>query len=292
MFHGSMVALVTPMDIHGEIDWLAYQSVIEFHVQEKTDALVVCGTTGESATLSFSEKQALIQKAVDVIGKRIPVIAGTNAQSTRDAIELTQMAQSIGVDACLIMTPAYIKPTDEGLYVHYKKIAESTALPMILYNVPGRTACDMGVGVISRLAKISNIVGVKEASGIVQRTAELISACGDKLDVYSGEDAITLDLMGEGAKGVISVTANVAPSIMREMCAAYLMGNVSKARDLNDKLKSLHELLFSESNPIPVKWALSQMNLISPHSRLPLTPLSEHCQQPLYQALKQINLVS
>lgn len=292
MFHGSMVALVTPMDIHGEIDWQSFEQLIEHHIDAGTDALVIAGTTGESATLSFQEKKKLIHTAVQIANERIPVIAGTNAQATRDAIELTEMAQAQGVDAALIMTPAYIKPTGNGLFLHYQMLAESNPLPIILYNVPGRTACDMSVETIARLADISNIVGVKEASGDVSRTKAILDTCGDKMDVYSGEDAITLDLMKLGAKGVISVTANVAAKKMKAMCQAMLDNQIDDAVALDSELNLLHQALFCESNPIPVKWALSQMNFMSPHARLPLTMLDKSYFDKVYHALKVNDLVN
>ena len=292
MFHGSMVALVTPMDIHGEIDWQPFDKLLEFHLQEGTDAIVVCGTTGESATLSFDEKKQLIHRACEIVNKKVPVIAGTNSQSTREAIALTEMAQSQGVDACLIMTPAYIKPTDNGLLLHYQMIAESSPLPIILYNVPSRTACDMSVVVIEKLAAISNIIGIKDASGSLDKTAQLVERCADKLDIYSGEDALTLEMLKLGAKGVISVTANVVPHAMKSMCELALKGKYDEAGELNQKLNGLHEVLFCQSNPIPVKWALSQMNFMSPHARLPLTMLDENYHCLVYDELKKNDLVS
>lgn len=292
MFHGSMVALVTPMDIHGEIDWQAFDKLLEFHLDEGTDAIVVCGTTGESATLSSDEKKQLIHRACDVVNERVPVIAGTNAQSTRETIHLTEMAQSQGVDACLIMTPAYIKPTDNGLCLHYQMVAESSPLPIILYNVPSRTACDMSVDVVDKLASISNIIGIKEASGNLDKTIELVKRCGDRLDIYSGEDPLTLDMMKQGAKGVISVTANVVPERMHAMCESALKGDMEAAMKIHQEVESLHKALFVQSNPIPVKWALSQMNKISPYARLPLTMLDEKYHSLLYDELKKNNLVN
>lgn len=291
MFHGSMVAMATPMDKAQAIDMAGLERVIDFHLDNGTDAMVVAGTTGESATLSFEEKKRLIAATVKQVNGCIPVIAGTGAQGTNDAIELTKMAMAQGVDAVLIMTPAYIKPTQEGLYLHYKAISEHCALPIILYNVPGRTACDLELDTAKRLSKISNIVGIKEATGSVERTKSIIDACGDALDVYSGEDSLTLSLMKEGAKGVISVTANVAPKQMSEMCQFVLKGEFDKALQCNEGLSPLHEALFFESNPIPTKWAMSQLGLMGDTARLPLTSLNEQYREPLLEVMRSLSLI-
>lgn len=291
MFHGSMVAMVTPMDNKQELDIIGLERVVHFHLDNGTDAIVVGGTTGESATLGFTEKQTLFKNTVTMVNGRIPVIAGTNAQGTKDAIELTKMAMEQGVDAALIMTPAYIKPTQEGLYLHYKAISEACALPLILYNVPGRTACDLSAETAKRLSSISNIIGIKEASGLPERTRELCDSCGDSLDVYSGEDPLTVELMKLGAKGVISVTANVAPRLVKTMCHHALADEFDEALKIDKLLAPLHKALFSESNPIPSKWAVSQLGLMGDHARLPLTSLSEPLKGPLLEVMKTINLL-
>ncbi len=286
MFHGSMVALVTPMRDDGAIDDQSFAQLVEFHVENGTDALVVVGTTGESATLDHKEHCDLIRRAVELSKGRLPIIAGTGANSTREAIDLTRCAMQAGADACLLVTPYYNKPTQEGLYRHFKAVAEAVPIPQILYNVPGRTACDMLNETVERLAEISNIVGIKDATGDMVRGKELIERCGDKLDVFSGDDATTLELMRLGGKGGISVTANVAPRDMHEMCAAALAGDFDRASAINDRLMPVHKNLFVEANPIPVKWAMYEMGLIPPGIRLPLTLLSEKYHDTVRQALK------
>ncbi len=286
MFHGSMVALVTPMRDDGTIDDQSFAQLVEFHVENGTDALVVVGTTGESATLDHKEHCDLIRRAVELSKGRLPIIAGTGANSTREAIDLTRCAMQAGADACLLVTPYYNKPTQEGLYRHFKAVAEAVPIPQILYNVPGRTACDMLNETVERLAEISNIVGIKDATGDMVRGKELIERCGDKLDVFSGDDATTLELMRLGGKGGISVTANVAPRDMHEMCAAALAGDFDRASAINDRLMPVHKNLFVEANPIPVKWAMYEMGLIPPGIRLPLTLLSEKYHDTVRQALK------
>lgn len=290
MFHGSMVALVTPMAEGGELDYEALDRLIEFHVENGTDAIVAVGTTGESATLDEREHCRVIRHTVDRVRGRIPVIAGTGANSTTEAITLTRCAMQAGADACLLVTPYYNKPTQEGLYLHHKAVAEAVPIPQILYNVPGRTACDMLPETVERLSSISNIVGIKEATGSVERARDILQRCGDRLDVYSGDDATGLDLLLAGSKGVISVTTNVAPRAMHDMCAAALAGDADTARAINDRLMGLHKALFVESNPIPVKWALHAMGLISSGIRLPLTVLSEHCHDTVRQALSQAGI--
>jgi 4-hydroxy-tetrahydrodipicolinate synthase len=286
MFHGSMVALVTPMRDDGAIDDQSFAQLVEFHVENGTDALVVVGTTGESATLDHKEHCDLIRRAVELAGGRVPIIAGTGANSTREAIDLTRCAMQAGADACLLVTPYYNKPTQEGIYQHFKAVAEAVAIPQILYNVPGRTACDMLNDTVERLASISNIVGIKDATGDMVRGKELIERCGDKINVFSGDDATTLDLMRLGGKGGISVTANVAPREMHEMCAAALSGDFTRAGEINDRLMPVHKKLFVEANPIPVKWAMYEMGLIPSGIRLPLTLLSEKYHDTVRQALK------
>ena len=269
-----MVAIVTPMQADGSIDYPAFADLIEFHVDAGTDALVPAGTTGESATLDFDEHCEVIRFAVAQARGRLPVIAGTGANSTREALELTRRAKEHGADACLLVTPYYNKPTQEGLYRHHKLIAEAVAVPQILYNVPGRTACDMLAHTVERLSRVDGIVGIKEATGSIERGLEIMRLCGKDFAVYSGEDAAAAELILGGAKGVISVTANVAPAPMHAMCEAALAGDKERTLALDHELRGLHEALFLESNPIPAKWALSEMDKIPPGIRLPLTPLS------------------
>jgi 4-hydroxy-tetrahydrodipicolinate synthase len=272
----------------GQIDQAALESLIEWHIESKTDALVIAGTTGEAATLTSQEKQALFQFVIQVVKGRLPVIANTGTNATQSSIYLTKMAMEMGADACLLVTPYYNKPTQEGLYQHYHAIAEAVPIPQILYNVPSRTACDMLPETVARLAKIPNIIGIKEATGQLQRAAEILNCCPPSLHIYSGDDATTLDLMKIGAKGVISVTANVAPAEMHNMCDAMLKGDIETAEKINATLMALHKNLFIESNPIPVKWALAQMGRIENDIRLPLTILSsahhEKVQQAMFEA--------
>ena len=291
MFHGSMVALVTPMHMDGSIDLESLGQLIEFHVENNTDAIVAVGTTGESATLDEEEHCQTIEFVVKQAAGRIPVIAGTGSNSTREAISLTRCAMNAGADACLLVTPYYNKPSQEGLYLHYKAVAEAVAIPQILYNVPGRTVCDLLPETVARLADISNIVGIKEATGNLERTAQILELCGDKLDVYSGDDATAMELILAGAKGDISVTANIAPQEMHDMCAAALAGDRARAEAINDRLMPLHKNLFLEANPIPVKWALCEMKKIPPGLRLPLTPLNDKYHETLRQAMKQSNVI-
>lgn len=291
MIAGSLVALATPMDSRGNLDWQALARLIDFHLEQGTDGIVAVGTTGESATLDMDEHKEAIRRVVDQVAGRIPVIAGTGANSTREAVELTEAARSVGADACLLVTPYYNKPTQEGLYQHHKYIAESVAIPQILYNVPGRTAVDMLPDTVERLADIPNIIAIKEATGDMQRAAELIERVGDRLAIYSGDDATAVELILLGGKGNVSVTANVAPKAMHELCVAALAGDADTARRMNEALMPLHRTLFIESNPIPVKWALQQMGLIADGIRLPLTPLSERCHAPVRDALRDCGLL-
>lgn len=288
MFHGSMVALVTPMLADGALDEQSLRGLIEFHIDNGTDAIVAVGTTGESATLDEQEHCGVIRQVVEQVRGRVPVIAGTGANSTREAIDLTRCAMQAGADACLLVTPYYNKPTQQGLYLHHKAVAEAVPIPQILYNVPGRTACDMLPETVQRLAAIPNIIGIKEATGNLERAREILARCGDIIDIYAGDDAIALDVILLGGKGVISVTANVAPRLMHDMCAHALRGERAAAQAINDRLMALHKDLFIESNPIPVKWALHEMGLIPPGIRLPLTPLSEACHERVRRALQQI----
>ncbi len=292
MISGSMVALVTPMDAQGGLDWDALSKLVDFHLQEGTNAIVAVGTTGESATLDVHEHVEVIRRVVDQVAGRIPVIAGTGANSTREAVELTQNAKSVGADACLLVTPYYNKPTQEGLYQHFRHIAENVAIPQILYNVPGRTACDMLPETVERLAKVANIIGIKEATGDLQRAQAILNRVSSDFLVYSGDDATAVELMLMGGKGNISVTANVAPRAMAELCAAAMRGDAATARAINERLMPLHKNLFIESNPIPVKWALHEMGLMQDGIRLPLTWLSPRCHEPLRQAMRQSGVLA
>lgn len=287
MITGSMVALVTPMDAQGDLDWPALEKLIDFHVQEGTSAIVSVGTTGESATLNVAEHVEVLGRVVKKANGRIPVIAGTGANCTREAIALTKNAKKVGADACLIVTPYYNKPTQEGLYQHFKCIAETVDIPQILYNVPGRTVCDMQAETVIRLSKISNIIGIKEATGDIDRAKQIIAGVANDFLVYSGDDATAYQLMLAGGKGNISVTANVAPKLMSELCQLAIAGQAQAAKELNDKLMPLHDNLFVEANPIPVKWALCEMGLIDDGIRLPLTWLSEQYHEQVRQALRE-----
>ncbi|WP_443690963.1 4-hydroxy-tetrahydrodipicolinate synthase, partial [Pseudomonas sp.] len=260
---------------------------VDFHLQEGTNAIVAVGTTGESATLDVSEHIEVIRRVVAQVAGRIPVIAGTGANSTREAVELTNNAKNAGADACLLVTPYYNKPTQEGLYQHFKFIAEAVDIPQILYNVPGRTACDMLADTAVRLSTVPNIIGIKEATGDLQRAKDILARVSSDFLVYSGDDATAVELMLLGGKGNISVTANVAPRAMSDLCAAAMRGDAVTARAIHEKLMPLNKTLFIESNPIPVKWALHEMGLIPDGIRLPLTWLSEPCHEPLRQALRQ-----
>jgi len=292
MFHGSMVALVTPMLGDGTIDEDSLQRLVDFHVENHTDAIVSVGTTGESATLDEAEHCHVMRRTVEMAAGRIPVIAGTGANSTREAIILTRCAMEAGVDACLLVTPYYNKPTQEGLYLHFRAVAQAVPVPQILYNVPSRTACDLLPATIERLSTISNIVGIKEATGSMERAREIMDRCGDRLDVYSGDDATAMELMLLGGKGNISVTANVAPAGMHSLCTAALAGDRSLAESVNRPLEILHRVLFVQSNPIPVKWALHEMGLIPPGIRLPMTPLAAEFHDTVRQALRQAGVLT
>jgi 4-hydroxy-tetrahydrodipicolinate synthase len=270
---GSVVAIVTPMLEDGALDLVAFRKLLDWHISEGTDGIVVVGTTGESPTVNNEEHWQLIKVTVDHVAKRVPVVAGTGANSTREAIEHSQYAKKAGADYSLSVVPYYNKPTQEGLYAHFKAIAESSDIPQILYNVPGRTVADMQNDTVLRLAQVPNIVGIKDATANLERAADLIRRKPRDFLVFSGDDGSALPLMLLGGHGVISVTANVAAKAMHEMCAAALSGNLAKAREINDRLQGLHKHLFCEANPIPVKWAAQQMGLIKGGIRLPLTPL-------------------
>jgi len=290
MIQGSIVAIVTPMLPNGDIDYPAFDRLLEWHVKNGTDAVVVVGTTGESPTLTLEEHCAVIERCVKVINGRIPVIAGTGSNSTAEAIFYTKAALDSGADACLLVTPYYNKPSQEGLYQHFKKIAEEVDIPQILYNVPGRTGVDLLPETVSRLANIKNIVGIKEATGDLDRGQQIINLCADRIAIYSGDDATSLDLILAGAKGNISVTANVAPAQMHEVCHLALSGQKEKASLLNARLAGLHHALFLESNPVPVKWALHELGLIESGIRLPLVPLNEAYKIPVREAIRHAGL--
>jgi 4-hydroxy-tetrahydrodipicolinate synthase len=291
MIQGSLVAVVTPMLADGEVDETAFRRLVDWHVEQGTDAIVAVGTTGESATLDEAEHCAAIALVVEQAAGRIPVIAGTGANSTTEAIALTRCAQKAGADACLLVTPYYNKPTQEGLYRHHRAVAEAVDVDQILYNVPGRTAVDMQPETIARLAAIENIVGVKEATGELDRIDRIRQLTSPGFAIYSGDDATAREAMLRGANGDISVTANVAPAAMHEMCAAALAGDAGRAEELDAKLAGLHERLFVEANPIPVKWALHEMGRIGPGIRLPLTPLSDEWHAAVREALKEAGLL-
>ena len=291
MFRGSMVALVTPMLADESVDYESLATLVEFHVENGTSAIISMGTTGESATLEMKEHCEVIRRTIEMVKGRIAVIAGTGANSTSEAIQLTQCASDVGADACLLVTPYYNKPTQEGLYLHHKKIAETVDIPQILYNVPGRTVCDMLPDTVARLAQITNIIGIKEATGDLNRLKEIQSKVADDFEIYSGDDETGTEFMLQGGHGVISVTTNVAPKAMSEMCAAALSGDREAAETINKPLQGLHKNLFLEANPIPVKWALAEMGKIASGIRLPLTPLSEQYHQPLREAMQQAGIL-
>ena len=290
MFRGSITALVTPMQA-GKIDIARLRHLVEFHIQAGTHGLVAAGTTGESGTLTHEEKLLVIQTVIDQAAERIPVIAGTGANATDACIELTQQAMELGAHAALIMTPAYIRPTQEGLYQHYSRIASAVPIPTIVYNVPTRTACDLLPETVGRLAHCSNIIGIKEATGTLERLQQLQAVCEGRVDIYSGDDSTAAEWMLAGAQGVISVTANVAAKYMAKMADAALDGEKADCLALQEQLAPLHRLMCIESNPIPVKWALSCMGLISEDIRLPLTPLTLQHQAPLRALLQALHLV-
>lgn len=291
MFRGSIVAVVTPMQIDGRVDYPALAKLVAWHIEAGTSAIVAVGTTGESATLSYAEQADVIRFVIQEVAGRIPVIAGTGVPSTAKTIELTRQAMSLGVDACLVMAPAYVKPTQEGLYQHYRAIAEAAPIPLIMYNVPSRTACDILPETVGRLAKFPNIVGIKEATGQIERVERLFELCGDDIDLLSGDDISACAFMLAGGKGVISVTANVVPDMMHALCVAALSGDKAKAEALDAKLQPLHHAVFAESNPIPVKWMLVQMGRIAEGIRLPLTTLSAAKQTEVRAAMLSLGLI-
>ncbi|HTG96940.1 MAG TPA: 4-hydroxy-tetrahydrodipicolinate synthase [Burkholderiales bacterium] len=290
MITGSLVAIVTPMHEDGRLDLARFRQLIDWHVAEGTDGIVVVGTTGESPTVNFDEHKELIKIAVQHSKGRIPIIAGTGGNSTAEAIELTASAKETGATACLSVVPYYNKPTQEGLYRHFSRIAETVDLPMILYNVPGRTVADMQTDTVLRLAQVPGIIGIKEATANIERNTDLIRRAPRNFAIYSGDDATCLALILMGGHGVISVTANVAPKAMHQMCAAALVGDVKKARELNLRLFPLHQKLFVEANPIPVKWAMAEMGLIEGGMRLPMSPLAEKFHQTVREALHEAGI--
>jgi 4-hydroxy-tetrahydrodipicolinate synthase len=290
MLTGSLVAIVTPMLEDGSLDIARFKSLIDWHIAEGTQGIVVVGTTGESPTVDFDEHKELIRLAVEHAAGRVPVIAGTGANSTAEAIELSASAKQSGAQFSLSVVPYYNKPTQEGMYRHFRAIAEAVDLPLILYNVPGRTVADLQNDTVLRLAAVANIVGIKDATASLERASDLLRRAPKDFAVYSGEDATGLPLMLMGGHGVISVTANVAPRLMREMCTAALSGDIARAREVNNRLLGLHTKLFVEGNPIPVKWALAQMGLIESGIRLPLVPLSQNFHEVVREAMRQAGI--
>lgn len=290
MFHGSMVALITPF-LDGKVDEERLRQLVEFHIENGTNAIVAAGTTGESGTLDLEEKILVFKTVINQVKERIPVIAGTFSNATKECIHLTQIAMDCGAHAALIMTPAYIKPTQEGLYQHYRQIAEAVAIPIILYNVPTRTYCDLLPETVARLSIISNIIGIKEATGNFERLEQLLTIRPNPIDIYSGDDATAAQWMLAGAKGVISVTANIAPRLMAKLCDTALDGDIGQCSALEDQLMNLNQQLFLESNPIPVKWAAHKMGLLNDEIRLPLTHLSKQYRPALESALAKLDLM-
>jgi 4-hydroxy-tetrahydrodipicolinate synthase len=290
MITGSLVAIVTPMLEDGRLDLDRFKGLIDWHIAEGTDGIVVVGTTGESPTVDFDEHKNLIRVAVEHAKGRIPIIAGTGGNSTAEAVELTDSAKKAGATACLSVVPYYNKPAQEGQYRHFRKVAETVDLPMILYNVPGRTVADMQNDTVMRLAQVPGIIGIKDATANIERGTDLIKRAPKGFAIYSGEDSTALALILLGGHGVISVTANVAPRLMHEMCARALAGDVKTSRDINLRLLGLHQRLFVEANPIPVKWALAQMALIEPGIRLPMTPLADRFHETVREALHEAGI--
>lgn len=292
MLQGSLVAIVTPMFDDGSLDLDALRKLIDWHIDAGTDGIVIVGTTGESPTVDVNEHCLLIKTTVEQVAGRVAVIAGTGANSTREAIELTRNAKELGADACLLVAPYYNKPTQEGLYQHYVAVAAAVDIPQILYNVPGRTGCDIHNDTVIRLSAISNIVGIKDATGGIERGTDLLLHLPKDFAVYSGDDATGMALMLLGAHGVISVTANVAPKLMHQMCVAAMAGNVKTACEINAKLFALHQKLFVEANPIPAKWVLQQMGLIKTGIRLPMVNLSAQYHDVLKNAMNRAEIFS
>ncbi|MGE3259424.1 MAG: 4-hydroxy-tetrahydrodipicolinate synthase [Geobacter sp.] len=290
MFKGSIVAIVTPFS-NGAVDEEKLRELVEFQIEDGTDAIVPCGTTGESSTLDYEEHDRVIQIVVEQVKKRVPVIAGTGSNSTREAIEMTEHAKQLGADGCLLVTPYYNKPTQEGLYLHYKAVAEAVAIPQILYNVPGRTGVNLLPETVARLSAIKNIVAIKEATGSLQQASEILALCGDQIDVLSGDDFITFPMMACGAKGVISVLANIMPKAVGDLTDAYFAGDLAKARQLHLDTLKISNAMFIESNPVPVKTALGLMGKCSDEVRLPLAPMSEANKNKLAAIMKEYKLI-
>jgi 4-hydroxy-tetrahydrodipicolinate synthase len=291
MIQGSIVALVTPMFENGAVDKDSLKKLVEFHIGEGTDALVAVGTTGESATLNEEEHCEVIASIVAFVDGRIPVIAGTGANSTTEAIHLTRRAKELGADACLLVTPYYNKPTQEGLFLHHKAVNDAVDIPQILYNVPGRTACDMLPETVGRLSRLKNIVGVKEATGDLSRVPKIRELCGDDFALYTGDDATSREFCLLGGNGSITVTGNVAPKLVHQMLAAAMVGDAETARAIDEKLTGLHKTLFIQSNPIPVKWAVAEMGLMPRGIRLPLTWLTPDCYDAVRDAMRQAGVI-
>tara|TARA_Y100000992_G_C21185565_1_gene452900 strand:- start:15 stop:899 length:885 start_codon:yes stop_codon:yes gene_type:complete len=291
MFKGSMVAIVTPMLENGDLDHDSLEELIEFHIKNQTDAIISVGTTGESATLNFNEHSDVIRTTLSIVNKRMPVIAGSGANSTSEAIELTRKSKELGADACLLVTPYYNKPTQNGLYYHYKKIADEVNIPQILYNVPGRTSVDMLPDTVYQLSVHPNIIGIKEASGDIKRSKELLDRCSENLSIFTGDDKTSMRDILLGFSGNISVTANVAPKAMHDMCLLCSQGKEKEAGLINTKLELLHDNLFAESNPIPVKWALNKMGLINKGIRLPLTWMDTKYEQIVEKSLINADII-
>jgi 4-hydroxy-tetrahydrodipicolinate synthase len=291
MITGSLVAIVTPMLEDGRLDFARFKSLIDWHIAQGTSAIVVVGTTGESPTVDFDEHKELIRLAVEHSNGRLPIIAGTGGNSTAEAIELSESAKKAGATASLSVVPYYNRPTQEGMYQHFRKIAETVELPMLLYNVPSRTVADLANDTVLRLAQVPGIIGIKDATSNMERGADLIKRAPRNFAIYSGDDAAALPLIALGGHGVISVTANVAPRLMAEMCSAALVGDVKKAREINLRLLPLHQRLFIETSPAPVKWAMVQMGLIEPGLRLPMVPLSERSHEAVREALAEAGIV-
>ncbi|MCA1959086.1 MAG: 4-hydroxy-tetrahydrodipicolinate synthase [Nitrospira sp.] len=290
MFTGSLIAIVTPFR-NGRIDERALAELIEWQIAKGTNGIVPCGTTGESATLSHEEHHRVIQLTVEVVNRRVPVIAGTGSNSTEEAVALTKHAKQAGADGALLITPYYNKPTQEGLYRHYKAVAEAVDLPLVLYNIPGRTGVNMLPSTIARLSAIDTIVGVKEGSGSVQQASDIVQMCGDRITVLAGDDSLTLPMMAVGAKGVITVTANIVPTEMAQLVSTFAEGKIVEARRLHFALSPLFSALFLETNPIPVKEALGMMGRIDPELRLPLCPMGQETRDKLRHVLKGMNLI-
>ncbi len=291
MFQGSMVALITPMTATGEVDEAALEALVGFHLDNQTDVIVAVGTTGESSTLTHAEHSHVIKRVVEIVDKKIPVIAGTGSNSTAEALESTVAAKRDGADAALLVAPYYNKPNQEGLYRHFKAIADGVAIPQVLYNVPGRTVSDILPDTVDRLASISNIIGIKEATGDMARAKEVIERCADRMDIFSGDDPTAHELIMLGGKGNISVTANVAPRLMHDICSAALTGDREKVMRLDELLRPLHASLFADPNPIPVKWALSRMGYGHIEGiRLPLIPLDASLQDAVLDAMLQVGI--